>query len=149
MPAMTGLLRRGGQSSDADIRRHSFYAAHSSSTPALPEKDSRASEQIPRRPSAAEFLSRSTAAPRAPAITRTSADNTTLLEEHAGSPVKEETAKPHRFSIIRSRHASDSHLSAKARLHALSRPPIPNCVYCRYQNLSELMLTIDPQLQRL
>jgi hypothetical protein len=144
MPAITGLLRRRGQSSDADMRRHSFYAADSSSAPALPQRGTRASEQIPRRPSAAEFLSPSTAAPQAPAITRTSVDNTTLLEEHAGSPVKEETAKHHRFSLIRSRHASDSHLSTKARLQALSGPPIPNRAYCRYQNLSELMLTIDP-----
>jgi hypothetical protein len=119
---MTGLLRRRGAPSDPDMRRHSFYAADSTSTPALPRRESRASEQIP-RPSG--FLSPATAAAGAPVITRTSADNLTRVEEHAGSPVKGDSTntKFHRFSMIRSRHASDSHLSTRARLQAQTDAP--------------------------
>jgi hypothetical protein len=131
MPAMTGLLRRRGQpSSDPDTRRHTIYAADSTSTPSLPHIESRASEQIPRR---SDFLSPSSGAP---VITRTSADNLTRLEEHAGSPVKQQhqedntSTKPRRFSMIRSRHASDSHLSTKARLQAQAdAPAVPHRVY--------------------
>ena len=78
-------------------------------------------------------------------ITRTSADNLTRVEEHAGSPVKEESTntKPRRFSMIRSRHASDSHLSTRARLQAQAdAPALPHrmCPYC--SELSEFTLTI-------
>lgn len=125
MPGITGLLRRRGLPSDSDLRRHSFYAADSSSAPALPHRDTRVSEQIP-RPSHAEFLSPSTTAAGAPVITRTSTDNMTRVEEHAGSPVKEDhtNTKFRRFSMIRSRHASDSHLSARARMHAQADAPV-------------------------
>ena len=129
MPAMTGLLRRrGGQPSDPDMRRHTFYAADSTSTPALPHRESRASEQIPR---SSDLLAPSSGAP---VITRTSADNMTRLEESAGSPVQEDNTntntKFHRFSMIRSRHASDSHLSTRARLQAQAdAPAVPHRVF--------------------
>lgn len=146
MPAITGLLRRRGSPSDPDSRRHTFYAADSRSAPALPHRENRVSEQIP-RPSHAEFLSPSSAATAgsAPVITRTSADNMTRVEEHAGSPVKEDhtntnrdtntNTKFRRFSMIRSRHASDPHLSSRARMHAQAdAPAVPHRV-CPYSLL--------------
>jgi len=126
MPTIQGLLRRKGQGSDMDIRRHSFYSGVSASNPTV-VSDGRASEQIPRRPSAAEFLSPDSALP-ALSITRTSGDN--IVEEVTRStspPVQEETPKHHRFSMLKFRHASDSQLATRARLHAQNdnQPPLP------------------------
>jgi len=115
-------LRRRGPSSDADIRRHSFYQADSASNPTV--FDGRASEQIPRRPSPAEFLSPSTAARTA--IPRASADHGVESDKRSASPpIQEENPKHHRFSMLKFRHASDSQLSTRARLQAQTAPPIP------------------------
>jgi hypothetical protein len=149
MPAMTGLLRRrGGQPSDPDMRRHTFYAADSTSTPALPHRESRASEQIPRR---SDLLA---PASGAPVITRTSADNLTRLEERARSPAQEDntntSAKFGRFSMIRSRHASDSHLSTRARLQAQAdAPAVPHRVFPYSRPSVRVCANINLQLQRL
>lgn len=126
MPTIPGFSRRKGHASDLDIRRHSFYSTESASNPTV--IDGRASEQIPRRPSAAEFLSPSSAAVNpSPLITRTSVDDGSGLEERAVSPpVQEETPKHHRFSMLKFRHASDSQLSTRARLQAQTAPPIPH-----------------------
>ena len=121
---MPGLLRRRGASSDAELRRHSFYSSESTSTPTV--LDPRASEQIPRRPSAAEFLSPPSAGD-GPSITRTSVEG--ITERAASPPVQDESHKHRRFSMLKFRHASDSQLSTKARLQAQSQaqnaPPIP------------------------
>ena len=124
MPTMQGFLRRRGASSDADIRRHSFLSPESVSNPSI--LDGRASEQIPRRPSAAEFLSPSTATDP-PSITRTSADGVTEPGERSVSPpVQDESNKHRRFSMLKFRHASDSQLSTRARLQAhTAAPPVP------------------------
>jgi len=114
MPLMQGLLRRKGPASDAELRRHSFYSADSTNTHSA-VLDGRASEQIPRRPSAAEFLSPESAL-AGPFITRTSAESATEsvnLERSVSPPVQEESHKHRRFSMLKFRHASDSQLSAK------------------------------------
>jgi hypothetical protein len=122
---MPGLLRRRGASSDAELRRHSFYSAESTSNPTV--LDPRASEQIPRRPSAAEFLSPPSTVD-GPSITRTTSfeGNT---DRAASPPVQDESHKHRRFSMLKFRHASDSQLSMKARLqaqaHRQNAPPIP------------------------
>jgi len=135
MPTIQGLLRRKGQGSDMDMRRHSFYTGASSSNPTV-VSDGRASEQIPRRPSAAEFLSPDSAVP-ALSITSTPEDNN--LEQVTRStspPVQEETPRHHRFSMLKFRHASDSQLAIRARLHAQnnSQPPLPRRKYLRVYN---------------
>jgi hypothetical protein len=128
MPIIPGFSRRRGQDSDTDLRRHSFYLTESASNPTI--ISGRASEQIPRRPSAAELLSPSaatTAAIPSPVITRTSADHDAGSGERAVSPpVQEETPKHHRFSMLKFRHASDSQLSTRARMQAQTVPPIPH-----------------------
>jgi hypothetical protein len=131
MPMMQGFLRRRGASSDADIRRHSFLSPETASNP--PILDGRASEQIPRRPSAAEFLSPSSATDP-PSITRTSADRVTELGERSVSPpVQDESNKHRRFSMLKFRHASDSQLSTRARLQAqTAAPPVPQREYLSY-----------------
>ena len=119
---LPGLLRRKGPASDLDIRRHSFYSSESRNNPAVAE--GRASEQIPRRPSAAEFLSPSDAL-NVPSITRTSVDEDDPVEadRSVSPPVQEQIPKHHRFSMLKFRHASDSQLSTRARLHKGQPPP--------------------------
>lgn len=127
MPIIPGFSRRRGAASDVDIRRHSFYSAESASHPTV--IDGRASEQIPRRLSAAEFLSPLPAgvADQHPLTTRTSAERETEQGERSQSPpVQEQTPKHHRFSMLRFRHASDSQLSTRARLQAQAAPPVPH-----------------------
>ncbi|KAE8442127.1 hypothetical protein EG329_003833 [Mollisiaceae sp. DMI_Dod_QoI] len=127
MPLMQGLLRRKGLASDAELRRHSFYAADSNSNSRVPI-DSRASEQIPRRPSAAEFLSPSSAED-GPTPARLSAETVHEgLQRSVSPPVQEETQKHRRFSMLKFRHASDSQLSTRARLQAQTEaaPPLPH-----------------------
>lgn len=125
---MPGLLRRKGLASDAELRRHSFYSAESNSNPRVPPIDSRASEQIPRRPSAAEFLSPESAADgSAPARTSAETFGDEGLQRSVSPPVQEESQKHRRFSMLKFRHASDSQLSTRARLQAQSEPPpLPN-----------------------
>ncbi|KUJ19128.1 uncharacterized protein LY89DRAFT_612630 [Mollisia scopiformis] len=126
MPLMPGLFRKA-QVSDVDLRRHSYYAADSNNQPRGPPLDGRASEQIPRRPSAAEFLSPSSAADE-PAPARMSAEADEGLQRSTSPPVQEESQKHRRFSMLKFRHASDSQLSTRARLHAQTQadaPPLP------------------------
>lgn len=129
MPLIPGLLRRRGPSSDLDMRRHSFLSPDANSQPVL---DGRASEQIPRRPSAAEFLTPSAA----PAPTERSSVERSSMSADASAdtlvrsispPVQEETPKHRRFSMLKFRNASDSQLSSRARLHAsqADAPPLP------------------------
>jgi hypothetical protein len=121
MPAFTGLLRRKGASSDLDIRRHSFYATESRSNPTV--ADARASEQIPRRPSPAEFLSPSDPLHLPSTPSRLSADNADPATRSVSPPVQEESTKHRRFSMLKFRHASDSQLSTRARLESNNPPP--------------------------
>ena len=113
---MQGLLRRRGPASDAELRRHSFYSAGDSASTHSAILDGRASEQIPRRPSAAEFLSPN-AALEGPAVPRTSAESGSAsmvdLGRSVSPPVQEENHKHRRFSMLKFRHASDSQLSAR------------------------------------
>lgn len=126
IPIMPGLLRRRGPTSDADIRRHSFYLVENASNSTTP--DGRASEQIPRRPSATEFLSPSTAV-TGPSRTGSSTEIGTEFEQNrsVSPPIQDETPKHRRFSMLKFRHASDSQLSMRARLQAQkAAPPIPH-----------------------
>ncbi|RFU24549.1 hypothetical protein B7463_g11789, partial [Scytalidium lignicola] len=126
---MPGFLRRLGPASDVDLRRYSFYAADVASNPAIPEDDiirsSRTSEQIPRKPSAAEFLSPASAAQlhHQEGGHDDSAGQSPLRP--ISSPVHQEGTKYRRFSLLRFRHASDSQLSTRARLQAEDIPPLP------------------------
>ncbi|TVY34937.1 Protein transport protein [Lachnellula subtilissima] len=128
MPLLPGLIRRRGPSSD-DIRRRSFLLPESMGNPTL--LDGRASEQIPRRPSAAEFLSPAGAEAEGASSPRASAESATSpLEPSISPPVQQQTPKHHRFSMLKFRHASDSQLSTRARLQAqqdqLATPPMPH-----------------------
>jgi hypothetical protein len=109
MPLMPGLLRRRGQSSEVDMGRHSFYAANSVSNPSL--QNSRASEQIPRRPSAAEFLSPDAALDGTASPRRISEGDTNLRA--VSPPIQEDGPKHRRFSMLKFRHASESQLALK------------------------------------
>jgi hypothetical protein len=134
MPLMPGLLRRkgpGNSASDANIRRHSFLSPDALTVGDQPAIDGRASEQIPRRPSAADFLTpTSTTGPPVPG--RRSAESGRDRLERSISPIiQDETHKHRRFSMLRFRHASDPQLSARAKLHAANHttqpeaPPLP------------------------
>lgn len=114
MPLMPGLLRRKGLASDADMRRHSFYTPTSESNdqPPVPSIDGRASEQIPRRPSATEFLSTTTGTD-GPAPERTADEVEGEPQRSVSPPIQEETHKHRRFSMLKFRHASDSQLSTR------------------------------------
>ncbi|PMD40733.1 hypothetical protein L207DRAFT_488671 [Hyaloscypha variabilis F] len=130
MPLMQGLLRRQGPASDAELRRHSFYLADSTTGSTHSAVfDGRASEQIPRRPSAADFLSPESAL-AGPSAIRTSVESgagSADLERSVSPPVQEENHKHRRFSMLKFRHASDSQLSSRARLQAQAEPtpPVP------------------------
>ncbi|KAL2064085.1 hypothetical protein VTL71DRAFT_4579 [Oculimacula yallundae] len=130
MPLMTGLLRRRGPSSNAELRRHSFYSAESSSDLPVPIADSRASEQIPRQTPAAEFLSPE-AAPNGPSSTGTPAESgMESMHRTVSPPIQEESQKHRRFSMLKFRHASESQLATRARQQARAdaaadAPPIP------------------------
>ncbi|KAH7348714.1 hypothetical protein BKA65DRAFT_265977 [Rhexocercosporidium sp. MPI-PUGE-AT-0058] len=129
MPLMTGLLRRRGPASNAELRRHSFYSAESSNNLPVPVVNSRASEQIPRRLSAAEFLSPDAALEDGPSAAGTPAEiSTESLHRTASPPIQEESQKHRRFSMLKFRHASDPQLATRARLQARAdagAPPIP------------------------
>jgi len=150
MPTIQGLLRRRGQGSDLDIRRHSFYFGESASNPTV-VFDGRASEQIPRRPSAAEFLSPDSAVP-ALSITRTTSSEDGIELQRAVSPeVQEATPKHHRFSMLKFRHASDSQLATRARLQAQSdsAPPIPHrkiILYSECLFMTLMLLFLAPEI---
>ena len=118
---MPGLLRRRGPSSDVDMRRHSFVGTDASNDAIISE--SRSSEQIPRRPSAADFLSPVTAAAESSKTTPA-----TEGEKVVSPPVQQdEPSKNRHFSMLKFRHASDSQLSTRARLQAYAgtAPPVP------------------------
>ncbi|TVY39400.1 Protein transport protein [Lachnellula occidentalis] len=131
MPLLPGLIRRRGPSSD-DIRRRSFLLPEAMGPPTV--LDGRASEQIPRRPSAAEFMSPAGAEGEGASSTRASAEGATRpLEPSISPPVQQQSLKHHRFSMLKFRHASDSQLSTRARLQAQqdqpATPPMPHPYY--------------------
>ncbi|KAG9246989.1 hypothetical protein BJ878DRAFT_238890 [Calycina marina] len=130
MPTIQALLRRKGQGSDMDMRRHSFYSGPSTSNASNPIVSvvGRASEQIPRRPFAAEFPSPESAAGPARSTTSIAEEtNGEPVTQNISPPVQEETPKHRRFSMLKFRHASDSQLSTRARreAHNDNQPPIP------------------------
>lgn len=116
MPLMNAFLRRKGPASSAELRRHSFYSADSSSNPAVLAIDSRASEQIPRRPSAADFLSPESALDRPPAAGTQAENSAESLHRTVSPPIQEESQKHRRFSMLKFRHASDSQLATRGML---------------------------------
>ncbi|OWP07471.1 hypothetical protein B2J93_5000 [Marssonina coronariae] len=118
MPLMNGFLRRKDPASSSDIRRHSFYPADSSTSMAVPASDNRASEQIPRRSSAAEFLSPDTTLDEASAAAAPAESVVESLHRTVSPPIQEESQKHRRFSMLRFRNASDSQLATRARLQA-------------------------------
>jgi hypothetical protein len=134
MPLMPGLLRRKGpanSASDANNRRHSFLSPDALIASEQPAIDGRASEQIPRRPSAADFLTPTSTTGR-PIPGRMSAESGRDKLERSISPIiHDESQKHRRFSMLRFRHASDPQLSARAKLHAANNttqpeaPPLP------------------------
>ncbi|CZT06960.1 related to sec7-domain protein [Rhynchosporium graminicola] len=128
MPLMTGLLRRRGPSSNAELRRHSVYSAESSTDLPVPVVDGRVSEQITRRLSAADLLS-PYAASKGQSLSGTAAESgTESMHRTVSPPIQEESQKHRRFSMLKFRHASDSQLATRARLQARAdadTPPLP------------------------
>jgi hypothetical protein len=147
MPLMQGLLRRKGpatSASDANIRRHSFLSPDTLTMQEQPIIDGRASEQIPRRPSAADFLTPTSTTGR-PTPGRMSAESGRDRLERSISPtIQDETQKHRRFSMLRFRHASDPQLSARAKLHATHQttqpeaPPLPRRENTLIEQLNDL-----------
>ncbi|RDW59624.1 hypothetical protein BP6252_12711 [Coleophoma cylindrospora] len=141
MPIVPGLLRRRGLSSEADMRRHSYFtsdvtANNSRLMPNAQLPEGRASEQIPRNRSVSDFLSPQSAAER-PSMSESIASRKSGPPELGGRPdsppVQEEHPRHRRFSMLKFRHASDSQLSTRARLQAQTQlqnepapPPLPN-----------------------
>lgn len=120
MSLLPNLLRRRGPSNE-NMRRRSFYSEEAANNAADKALESRASEQIPRKPSAADLFSSSMTADENPS--RTSVDGATL-DRSTSPPVQEESYKHRRFSMLKFRHASESQLSRRARDQAQA-PPVP------------------------
>jgi hypothetical protein len=120
MPTIQGLLRRRGPTSDADTRRHSFFAGDPSASDTLAI---RTSNQLDRKTSASSFLSRPSNASM-PAINEPSEEPE---NRSVSPPVQEESWKHRRFSMLKFRYASDSQLSIRARQQAGASPvpPLP------------------------
>jgi hypothetical protein len=128
---MPGLLRRRGPTSDADIRRHSFFVGDPSSTERVA---GRASEQIPRKPRTSDFLLPPNAS--TPAVNEPPSRTIDIVDRPISPPIQDETSKHRRFSMLRFRYASDSQLSIKARQQAdaAAAPPVPHrwCPFLYY-----------------
>ncbi|CAG8956071.1 hypothetical protein HYFRA_00011854 [Hymenoscyphus fraxineus] len=132
MPLIPGLLRRRGLNSDVNIRRHSFLSpdallAENSQNSA--DVDGRASEQIPRKPSASEFLAPDSTASQPPSVRFSDESTREQLHRSISPAIQDDSPKHRRFSMLRFRHASDPQLSARARLHAAQDddvPPVPH-----------------------
>jgi hypothetical protein len=120
MPTIQGLLRRRGPASDADNRRHSFFAGDPTASDTLAV---RTSNQLHRKTSASSFLSPPSNASM-PAINEPSEEP---ANRSVSPPVQEESSKHRRFSMLKFRHASDSQLSTRARQQADASPvpPLP------------------------
>lgn len=125
MPLLPGLLRRRAPSGE-DLRRRTFY--HTETAPGNLDNalnNDQTIEQLPRSASAIGF------APTSDGVTPSSAERQSsdvdvqaLGRSVSPLPIQEESSKHRRFSMLKFRHASESHLSRKAREHAIA-PPIP------------------------
>lgn len=124
---MSGLLRKRDQKRDADSRRHSYFPPSEPMDSTILE--SRASEQIARKPSASNLLS-SVDAP-APAPIPSKNEIAVPKTRPMSPPIQDANAKTRRFSMLKFRHASDSQLSTRARQHQQQQeqladaPPMP------------------------
>lgn len=129
MPLLPGLLRRRGPSTE-DMRRRSFYHTDSTtSNQGNASSDSRPSEQLPRTTSAPGLAPPTATDEQLSIAGRPSTEAEILaLGRSVSPPVQEESNKHRRFSMLKFRHASESHLSKKAREHGMV-PPIPPSIY--------------------
>ncbi|QSZ37752.1 hypothetical protein DSL72_008851 [Monilinia vaccinii-corymbosi] len=146
------LRRRAAAASDAEMRRHSFFAPDSNTLNPILDSDlpdGRASEQMPRRPSHGEFESFAEPETLAPLamLDRPSMDSPKALQRSGSPPIQEETSKHRRFYMLRFRHASDSQLSTRSRLQAQNAsaaedaPPMPQRKYSPFKVLG-IVLTV-------
>lgn len=109
------------------MRRRSFY--HTESTTSNQSNtfaSSRPSEQLPRASSSIGLAPSSVTGQRSSTEGHplAEAEETLTLGRSASPPVQEESIKHRRFSMLKFRHASESHLSKKAREHGFV-PPVP------------------------
>ena len=118
MPTTSGLMRRRGAASDADVNRRSTFLGDSLTNSPVPDAG-RVSEQLPRKPTPEDFIGK-------PVHQQESSSNEQPdepIEARPATPsVQEQNPKHRRFSMLRFRHASDPQLSAKARLQAQAEP---------------------------
>lgn len=128
MPVMQGLLRRRGQASDADIRRHSFFFGEPSSAQ---RTDGRTSEQNLRKPDASDL---SPSRSNTPVVREEGSANVLDADDTPiQPPPMNDSGQTRRFStLLRFRNASDSQLATRARMEAqqAAAPPMPRRTYC-------------------
>lgn len=133
---LPGLLRRRGQTSEADLnRRHSFFMTPEQSTKMeAPKVSPRHSEQLPRTENLldpqndAPPASSPAAQASTPAVIISSPPEQKGVEERPVSPpVQPQSTMQKRFSMLKFRNASESQLAAKARAQAsiTDAPPVP------------------------
>ncbi|KAL1842512.1 hypothetical protein VTJ49DRAFT_5118 [Mycothermus thermophilus] len=139
---MPFLRRRGVMASESDMRRHSLFDAVPLPKPPPPPQSGSTSD-LPTLTSVAEDPSSFSAAPPSPpelprdsiSVVSTHGGVPAIVEPSEGRPsdgaesqaVSDYSHKQRRFSMLRFRNASDSHLAAKAKLHAAAQkpPPVP------------------------
>ncbi|KAL2266517.1 hypothetical protein VTJ83DRAFT_5869 [Remersonia thermophila] len=139
---MPFLRRRGVMASESDMRRHSLFDALPLPKPPPPPQSGSTSD-LPALTSVAEDPSSFGATPPSPP--ELPRDSISVISTHGGVPaivepsegrpsdgaesqaVSDYSHKHRRFSMLRFRNASDSHLAAKAKLHAAAQkpPPVP------------------------
>lgn len=112
-------------------RRHSaFFGAANLTTTTTNIREGRASEQIPRNVSSAQFLSPGMAATMPVPLTLDSSNpRLSPAERPSSPPVQDEHPKHRRFSMMKFRNASDPQLSSRAKMLAAQAseapPPLP------------------------
>lgn len=109
-------------------RRHSAYFAVNPTNTTI--REGRASEQIPRKVSSAQFLSPGMAVTMpVPPVLNSSNPRLSPADRPNSPLIQEEHPKHRRFSMMRFRNASDPQLSSRAKILAAQAteapPPLP------------------------
>jgi hypothetical protein len=124
---------RSEKPNEKDLRRRTIfdYGQHESSPPAPMQGFDGQSEIISSSPRRNRRL-------RDSVVSLSAVNEPTSSFPHS-SPLLEISEAPHkplknnRFSLLKFRHASDSHLSKTAKEHAEQAPPIPTCKFYQLQ----------------
>ncbi|KAF4968564.1 hypothetical protein FZEAL_10372 [Fusarium zealandicum] len=131
---MPFLRRRGNMASDNDMRRHTLFVSSTSgdllpplpSQPELTDDDDVSARPLGLQPTPESTNSRPQSRPESRPESRPGSSLENPPEGRPDTPpIQEESAKHHRFSVLRFRNASDSQLSLRVKQQAETPPPVP------------------------